>query len=241
MTRVAIMQPYFLPYLGYWQLLNVVDIFVVYDNIQFTKKGWFNRNYMLSKGQKCLFSLPLKKDSDFLNVDERHLADDSHVMIEKTLRVIAESYKKSPFFEQTFPLIQDIFRFADKNLFRFIKHSIDRITAHLSIDTQIIISSDIGIDHALRAEEKVIALCKKLNATSYINPIGGLSLYDPVRFQKNGVQLSFLNTLCPHYPQMSPKFVSHLSILDLLMQVGVDGVNSTLNSFEYVYSEKLCL
>jgi hypothetical protein len=235
------MQPYFLPYLGYWQLLSAVDLFVVYDNIQFTKKGWFNRNYMLSKGQKYLFSLPLKKDSDFLNVDHRCLADDSHVLTEKTLRVIAESYKKAPFFEQTFPLIQDVFRFTDKNLFRYIKHSIDRIAAHLSIDTQIIISSDIDIDHTLRAEAKVIALCKKLNAKDYINPIGGLTLYAPEQFRQNGIQLSFLNTLCPPYVQMSPEFVSHLSILDLLMQVGVEGVSGMLKSFEYVYSEKLCL
>ena len=73
--KLAIMQPYFFPYIGYFQLIKSVDEFVIYDNIQYTKKGWINRNRILVNGTDYLISLPLKKDSDYLNVVDRQLAE----------------------------------------------------------------------------------------------------------------------------------------------------------------------
>ncbi len=73
--KLAIMQPYFFPYIGYFQLINTVDEFVVYDNIEFTKKGWINRNRILVNGKDEYITLPIKKDSDFLHVKDRFLAE----------------------------------------------------------------------------------------------------------------------------------------------------------------------
>src|SRR5690554_2832006 len=98
--RIAIMQPYFLPYLGYWQLLNCVDTFVVYDDVEFTKKGWIHRNRYLSNGSDQMFSLPLKKDSDYLDVRDRYLADSWESEKIKLRRKIEGAYKKAPYFSE---------------------------------------------------------------------------------------------------------------------------------------------
>src|SRR3974390_577752 len=104
--KVAIMQPYIFPYLGYFQLLGAVDIFVVYDNIQYTKKGWINRNRMLEDGQATLFTLPLASGSDYLDIRERYLAAD--YTPEKLLARFTGAYRRAPYFQQTLPLLQEV-------------------------------------------------------------------------------------------------------------------------------------
>jgi len=79
--KIAIMQPYLFPYIGYWQLINAVDTFIIYDNIQFSKKSWFNRNYILLNGQKKLFSIPLKKNFDNLHVKDRFLSNEKKIKV----------------------------------------------------------------------------------------------------------------------------------------------------------------
>ena len=154
--RVGIMQPYFLPYIGYFQLINSVDLFVVYDNIQYTKKGWINRNRMLQNGKDVMFSLPLKKDSDYLEICQRDLAVDFNR--DKLLNQFKGAYQRAPYFAQVFPLIEELVRYKNLNLFHFLHHSIVRICEHLGITTEIRISSDIAIDHSLKNQDKVIAL-----------------------------------------------------------------------------------
>lgn len=229
--NIAIMQPYFLPYLGYWQLLSAVDKFVIYDNIQYTKKGWFNRNYILSQGEKKLFTLPLQKASDYLNVDQRSLADNHRLQAEKNLRLIQASYKNSAFFQETYGVIEQIFLYPDPNLFRYIANSIQQIKAHLAIQTELLVSSEIEIDHSLKSEQKVIALCRQLNAKSYINPPGGVHLYNSKNFAGHGIELFFIEPNCPVYKQPAAEFHSHLSIIDLLMCVGKDSARQMLANY----------
>ena len=133
--RVAIMQPYFLPYIGYYQLIASVDLFVVYDNIKYTKKGWINRNRMLQNGKDVMFSLPLKSDSDYLDVCERQLAPDLNR--DKLLSQFKGAYRHAPYYAQTFPLIEQVVRYEDMNLFGFMQHSIVKTCEHLGITTAI--------------------------------------------------------------------------------------------------------
>ena len=228
--KLAIMQPYFFPYLGYWQLIHAVDKFIVYDNIQYTKKGWINRNYFLRNSEKVLFSIPLKKDSDFLNVVDRKISDDFNK--EKLLNQLQEVYKNAPFFYQIFPIICDIVRYEQDNLFDFIFYSIKKICEVLNIKTKLVVSSHLQIDHTLKSEEKVIALCKYEKADIYINAIGGQTLYDSKTFNDAGIELQFIEMKPLSYPQKSTEFVSYLSIIDVLMNVGVEGVKEHLNAFE---------
>lgn len=215
--KIAIMQPYFFPYIGYFQLMCAVDEFIIYDNIQFSKKGWINRNRILVNGLDAYITLPLKKDSDFLDVNHRYLSDDWNVERKKLLNRITESYRKAPQFSEVFPLIEKSVLFEEKNLFQFIYHSIVCVKDFLEIKTPLVISSGLNIDHQLKAEKKVLALCKASRASTYINPIGGVELYDKQEFKNEGVELQFLKADNIIYKQYQNEFVPFLSIIDVMM------------------------
>ena len=154
--KAAIMQPYFFPYMGYFHLLNSVDEFIIYDNIQYTKKGWINRNRILVNGKDKLISLPLKKDSDYLNVVDRKLSDNWDREKIKLLNLIKSSYKRSPQYSTVFPIIEKCIQFPDNNLFNFILNSLTQLNLFLEIDTKVTISSTINIDHTLKSKDKFI-------------------------------------------------------------------------------------
>ena len=228
------MQPYFFPYIGYFQLVNAVDEFVIYDNIQFTKKGWINRNRILVNHKDDYISLPLKKDSDYLNINQRLLADTWNVDRKKMLNRIVESYRKSPQFDQVYVLLENCLNADDSNLFDFILNSLKQILAYLSISSKIVISSSIDIDHDLKSEEKVLAICKAQKAEEYINPIGGLELYSKERFELNGIKLQFQKSKPINYSQYKDEFVPWLSIVDVLMFNTKDEVSFFLREYNLV-------
>ncbi len=232
--KVAIMQPYFMPYIGYFQLINAVDVFVVYDNIEYTKKGWINRNRILVNGKDEFITLPLKKDSDYLHINQRNLADSFEVDKHRILRKIKECYLKAPNFKQTFVLIEEIFSFDCTNLFEFILNSIKIICKHLDIKTELFISSTININHDLKSEQKVLAICKSFNADCYINSFGGIELYSKEVFFKENIELKFLSKSEYSYSQIGPKFVPNLSILDVLMFVDSLAVQNHLTKITLI-------
>lgn len=226
----AIMQPYFFPYIGYFQLINSVDKFIVYDNIQFTKKGWINRNRILQNGKDEYITIPLKKDSDYLNIVQREWAETDVVEKQKLIRRIKESYRKAPQFSTVFPLIETAINFNDRNLFLYLFNSLTTICGYLDITTEFIVSSTLAIDHTLKSEEKVLALCKNIGATHYINPIGGLSLYSKEIFGQNNMELAFIKSNNIEYPQFKNDFVPWLSIIDVLMFNDKDKVKEYINN-----------
>jgi hypothetical protein len=228
MSRLAIMQPYFFPYIGYIQLIAAVDLFIVYDNIKYTKKGWINRNRMLQNGRDVMFSLPLKSDSDYLDVFERELAPDFNR--DKLLNQFKGAYRRAPYFAQTFPLIEQVVRYEDLNLFRFLHHSIVKTCEHLGITTEIRMSSDIAIDHDLKNQDKVLALCEAVGATTYVNAIGGKELYSKDTFQAKGLELKFIQSRAFEYPQFDDAFVPWLSIIDVMMFKPTEFIHNTIRS-----------
>ena len=209
------MQPYLFPYIGYWQLINAVDKFVVYDNIQYTKKGWINRNRYLIDGRAEYFSIPVAKADHLLDIRYREVAPDFNK--KKLLNTVAETYMKAPFFHYAYSLFENLILFEDKNLFNFIFNSIKEICNFLFIKTEIIISSSIRIDHSLKAQDKVLAVCKELGADTYINPIGGTELYSKYSFKENSIDLKFLKTDPIEYNQFKNQFLPYLSIIDIMM------------------------
>jgi hypothetical protein len=215
--KIGIMQPYIFPYIGYFQLINAVDKFVIYDNIQFTKKGWINRNRLLLNGKDEYFTLPLKNDSDFLNVNERELSTDWLKEKTKILNKIKENYKKAPYFNEVYNLVESNFNFENLNLFDFILNALKNTLNYLTIKTEIVVSSTLAINHSLKAEEKVIAICKALNAETYINPIGGIELYSKEHFLNEGIKLNFIKANNCVYNQLNNEFIPFLSIIDVMM------------------------
>lgn len=209
------MQPYFLPYIGYWQLIAAADAFVVYDNIKYTKKGWINRNRFLRNGVEDTFSLPLRKDSDFLDVNQRFLADSFER--EDMLNRFREAYRKAPEFSSVMPLLEGIIRNPVSNLFDYIFASIQSACEFLGIRTPLVVSSTIDCDHSLKAAGRVQGICKALGADTYVNPVGGMELYSKDDFAAQGIDLKFLKALPFEYKQRGSPFVPWLSILDVLM------------------------
>ena len=232
--KLAIMQPYFLPYIGYWQLINAVDKFVIYDNIQYTKSGWIRRNRILLNGKDFMISLPVKKDSDFLDIKDRYLSDNFLNEKNKIKNQITAAYRKAPYFKLVMPIIERILDNEEKNLFLYLYNSILLVKEYLNINTELIISSSINMNHTLKSQDRVLEICKQLKADHYINPIGGTKLYDKEEFKKHGIKLSFLKTDDIIYKQFDNEFIPNLSIIDVMMFNSRETINEFLNKYSLI-------
>jgi hypothetical protein len=232
--KIAIMQPYFFPYIGYFQLINAVDEFIIYDNIQYTKKGWINRNRILVNGKDQLFTLPIKKDSDYLNVLERTISETWVKERIKLINIIQSSYVKAPYFKEVNELIKDCLLDNENNLFKFLLNVLTKINNYLDISTPVIISSDIKINHSLKSQDKVLSICGEQKANAYINAIGGIELYDKEVFLNKNITLNFIKSENIEYKQFNNKFIPWLSIIDVMMFNSVEDIKKYLNSYTLV-------
>lgn len=228
--RLGIMQPYFFPYLGYWQLLANVDKYVVYDDVTYIKGGWINRNNFLINGQKNLLTMQLEKASSYTLIKDIAIKDD----FVKFLKTIEMGYKKAPFFEDIFRLLKDICQCPDKKLGQFLFNSHIKICEYLGIDTELILSSSLEKHAELKGKDKVISICKQLGADEYINAIGGQELYDKKEFAENGIRLNFLQANLREYRQLKNEFVAGLSIIDIMMFNSKEEIKEMLNDFNLV-------
>jgi hypothetical protein len=225
------MQPYYFPYLGYWQLFNYVDVFVFYDDVQFMKGGWVNRNKILINGKVDYITIPLKKASHKTNINEREFVSGFNFAQHKSLILLA--YKDSPQIAQINLLIESIANKNSPNLSDFLYDTIVAVADLINSQTKIIKSSDLLIDQNLRGQERVLEICKKLNANEYINLIGGKELYNKISFNEEGIELRFLQKKSIVYPQCNNyPFVDNLSILDLLAYNSIVNVKNLLNEYE---------
>lgn len=229
--KVAIMQPYFMPYIGYIQLLKAVDTFVVYDDVSYIKKGWINRNNILINGESFLFTIPLNEASQNKNINQIYIDEQANWKI-NFLKTITQSYKNAPYFQEVFSLIEEIIYQEEHNLAKNIKYSLDKICTYLSIQTKILFSSDIDKNNDLKGQDKIIEICKKLQATNYINAIGGKELYNKEAFLNNDIELNFIRTNPIIYKQFKNDFIPWLSIIDVMMFNSVEQINGFLNQYE---------
>ena len=227
------MQPYFFPYIGYFQLMNAVDKFVIYDNIQYTKKGWINRNRIIQNGHVKTFTIPLKKDSDYLNVCERQIADSFNS--NKLCNQLINAYKKAPYFDDVYPLISKSIHYYELNLFKYVFESLKAVCKYLHIDSsKIIVSSTLLIDHLLKSEDKVLSICNSLGAIEYINPIGGVDLYSKDRFELENIDLKFLKPKTVLHTQFGKDFLPNLSIIDVMMFHPQEKIKEMLNEYQLI-------
>ncbi|HAT4284828.1 TPA: WbqC family protein [Clostridium perfringens] len=231
--KVGIMQPYFLPYIGYWQLLNVVDKYVIYDDVNFIKGGWINRNRMLVNGEPKLFNIQMQGASPNKLINEIEVSNNT-VWKKKLLKTIENSYRKAPFYTDVFPIIEEIINYDECNLAKYLANSIKKVCNYLNIETELIVSSTLYKDNSLKAQEKVIEICKELKATEYYNAIGGQELYSYEDFKDVDIKLSFLKSNEIKYKQLKDEFVANLSILDVLMFNSINDVRNFLNQYELI-------
>lgn len=218
--KVAIMQPYIFPYIGYFQLINAVDHFVFYDDVNFIKQGWVNRNKILVQGKSTLFTVPLKKSSSFKIIHETLL----HPTLfkkwkKKFLKTVEQSYKKAPYFDVIFPLVKRALDTDDNSSISEVAiKSVNEVLNYLQLERNIFISStDFAETTILGRADRIIAITKKLAADEYVNSPGGKELYDKKYFHENGINLNFINSEIMEYDQGVSNFIPALSIIDVLM------------------------
>lgn len=214
--KLGIMQPYFFPYLGYWQLMNAVDQYVIYDDVNYIKGGWINRNRILSNGNAIYYNLPIigASSNKLINEIEVNLNEKG---INKCLKTIQGCYSKAPYFKEAYPLIEKTMLYSEKNLSKFIKNSFEVVSEYLKIDTKFILSSEINKNNKLKGQDKVIHICELLGADEYYNAFGGQSLYSFDYFSEKNIKLLFIKSNLEKYKQFNSEFISGLSIIDVLM------------------------
>lgn len=235
---LAIMQPYFLPYVGYMQLMNAVDTFVLYDDVAFINRGWINRNKLLINGQEHLFTIPLRDASQNKRINEVHMADDPKWR-SKLLKTIEQGYRKTPNYPTVMPLTEKIINFTTDSIADLIHFSLVELNAYIGLTTRLVQSSTIYNNVDLRAQERILDICRQEKVSRYINPIGGTELYDKPTFAQAGIKLNFIKAKLTEYPQLNRNmeanpFIPWLSIIDILMFNDLPTVRAMLNEYELV-------
>lgn len=231
--KIGIMQPYFLPYIGYWQLLNAVDKYIIYDDVNFIKGGWINRNRILVNKEPKMLTLRLNGASPNKLINEIEIQD-NNIQRKKMLKMIDASYRKAPYFNIIYPMVEKIINFDELNIVKFIENSFKVICRYLDIKTELILSSSINKNNELKSQDKVIDVCKGLEVTEYYNAIGGQELYSYEDFEKEEIKLKFLKTDNIKYKQFDNDFISNLSILDLLMFNSREEIKKMLDCYKII-------
>ncbi len=229
--KLGIMQPYFFPYIGYFQLMNAVDKYIVYDDVNYIKGGRINRNVILINGESKPINLLLKEASPNKHINEIELLHDS-IAESKMLITIEMNYKKAPYFEVVFSIVEKVIRNPEKNLAVYLYNSFQILCKYMNINTELILSSALNKDCSLKSVEKVYHICKLMNASEYYNSIGGSHLYNHEEFEKKGLKLSFLKANDDlKYKQFGDLFIPNLSIIDVMMFNSVEQIQQLLTQY----------
>lgn len=232
--KIAIMQPYFMPYIGYFQLIKAVDKFIIYDDVNYIKQGWINRNNLLLQNKTHLFSLPLKDVSSFKKINEIKINEILYLKWRRKFFKTLETYQKAPYYEVIKEILEKILTINDYSISNLIYHSLIEISKYLNIKTTIEKTSSIYKNSELSKTERLLDICKKENASTYINPLGGKDLYDKKSFLKYKITLFFIKPNIIEYKQFNNTFMPNLSIIDVMMFNSPEEINKMLDNFELV-------
>lgn len=227
-------QPYFFPYIGYFQIIKAADLFVFGDNYNFIKNGWINRNRILVHGEDSLFTVPCNKQSSFklINEIEFNPNDPKYRKLSKT---IEHAYSNAPYFNQVFPVIEDVLSLKTNKISDLAIESVRCVSEYLQLDTPLLVASESFPKIAeMDRLERILTLCKENKANHFINPIGGKDLYKKEFFKKEGIQLDFLKSEVAPYTQFNNSFISNLSIIDVMMFNSIEEINIRLDQYTLV-------
>lgn len=224
-----------MPYIGYFQLINTVDKFIIYDDVNFIKKGWINRNNILANKNRTLFTIPLKKASQNELIKDININIDSFsIWKNKFLKTLEMSYSHAKNYDSVLLLLKDIFSYDTESISDLATYSLIVVCKYLNIKTEIVLSSTIYCNEALSGQERILDICLTEGVKTYINPIGGMELYSESLFLENNIDLFFIKTNNVIYKQFSEEFIPFLSIIDVLMFNDVDEVNLMMDKFTLV-------
>lgn len=230
--KIAIMQPYFFPYLGYFALIKHSDQFILFDTPQFIRHGWIERNQILKQdGTPMYIKVPLKKHSRDTIIKDIQINHNENWR-SKIIAQLVPYKKRAPYYKEVVELLKNIFELDTDNIVEFNHHSLKEVCSYLNIETPITIWSEMNveIEEATAPDEWALNICKALNVDEYYNPTGGMSFFDREKYTQAGVELSFLEYLPNEYKQFSDQFVPFLSIVDVMMYNDNEKINKMLNN-----------
>lgn len=219
------MQPYLFPYIGYYQLANISDIFVFYDDVNYIKNGYINRNYILISGQRKLFTVPTINASSFKKINEVGFS-----VNKKLVRMIEQSYSKARYFSKIMPLVENVLSYKCATISELSMKSVVDVFDYLDLEFKYCRSKDLGGSSYNRVD-RLVYLCKSLSCDQYYNSIGGIELYSKDDFLNHGIELNFLKSDEISYDQSSASFMPNLSMIDVLMNNSKSQVISLLNKY----------
>jgi hypothetical protein len=228
--KLGIMQPYFFPYIGYFQLIEAVDTYVIADDLNFIKNSYIKKNSILENGAPALLSLELIGASQNKLINEIEVGNNTA----KLLKGIQRRYAKAPYFKDVFPLLETILLYQDKNLAKFLGNSLIKIADYLGMETTFLYSSEIEKNNDLKFDERIFEICRKIGSDHYINAIGGKELYSKDDFAREGIKLNFIDTKEIEYKQFDKEFVPNLSIIDVMMFNSKEECKELLQQYELV-------
>ena len=233
--KIGIMQPYFFPYIGYFQLLNMVDRYLVCDDGLYATNKWAYRNRILINGAPGYFRVKLLKVSHDQRFNEIVISNDNREK-KKNIRTLECAYKKAPYYSEVMPMLEQFLLADYDNLSDYNVASNRLVCDYLSIQTEIILSSKLNTDKTLKKQYSIFDECRVLGGNEYINSIGGMELYDFEEFRENGIELAFLKSDDIMYPQFGKEFVPNLSIIDVMMFNSVPEIQDMLNRYTLIKS-----
>lgn len=227
MKTCAVMQPYLFPYIGYYQLIYASDVFVIYDDVNFIKKSFINRNSILLNKKPYRFTHPIPSSSQNVLIKDLNYTVDR-----KLIKTIQQAYSKAPFYNEVFSLIQEVIQSEERSVSKLNEKSIRLVFEYLGIEKQIYSASELDYDRDLSRAERLINLSKMFNCEHYLNSPGGKELYDKKSFLEKGIQLSFIESNVTPYNQLSSEFTPYLSIIDILMNCPKKQIIEMLKNYE---------
>jgi len=225
--KLAIMQPYFMPYVGYWQLLAAADRLIVLDDVTFIRRGWVNRNRILVNGAVHRFTIPVRQASQHRLIKDLDLAADAG-WLASFRATLMQSYRRAAYFEETLAFLEPVLACCHGKMLPFLLFSIDAVTSHLGIHTPRTLASMTDPEHRNGGQERILNLCQHEQASTYLNLPGGRALYDEQSFRHRGLHLQFIIPREQRYPQGGRRWWPWLSIIDLLMHLGQHGTRTEL-------------
>jgi hypothetical protein len=225
--RVAVMQPYFFPYLGTFQLAQAVDAFVFFDDVAFIKKGYIHRNALLGSEGPQAFTIPVKDASQNRAIGEHVYAGEW----KSFLATLKQLYRRAPMFDAVYTLVESVALDPDENVARKNALGFMRVFEYLGLQRDWSFASRHALPDDLRAQQRILALCEREGATMYVNAAGGRALYEPDAFEAAGIELRFLASDPKPYDQAREPFVPNLSMIDVLMHCQPDAVRERLQLF----------
>lgn len=222
--RLGMMQPYFFPYLGYFALISATDRWVVFDTAQYIRRGWVNRNRVLSTGQFGwkYFRVPIAKCSRETSIRDVRI-DETHDWRTQLIRDLdCYQLRRAPFYDETVDLLTRVFKTANGSLVNLLKKGLAETCRHIGLVYAAQTFSEMPGRPTDTADpgQWALRVAEALKADVYINPPAGRDLFDPKLFQSAGIRLEFLEHNLPEYDQRQHSFLAGLSIIDVLMWNG---------------------